>query len=147
MMENTFDETYDVIIIGYGSAGAVAAIEAAKAGEPMAIFPDGELQPTRVAGTSAPTSKYLAKKDVRSGALIGTGWQAQVQLRAIDAVHTISDFQVYPTQKENRGRFAMEWSEKISAQIRPCEIAREAISGADIALCATNSMEHVTEES
>jgi alanine dehydrogenase len=116
-------------------------------GEPLAIFPDGEVQPMRVAGTSALAAKFLAKKGARSVALIGTGWQAQAQLRAIDAVHEISDFRVYSTQKENRDQFAMEWSEKIGAQIRPCETAQEAVAGADIVLCATNSVEHVAEES
>jgi len=115
-------------------------------GEPLAIFPDGEVQPMRVAGTSALAARYLAKKGARSVALIGTGWQAQAQLRAIDAVHEISDYRVYSTQKKNRDGFAMEWSEKIGAQIRPCATAQEAVAGADIVLCATNSLEHVAEE-
>lgn len=115
-------------------------------GEPLAIFPDGEVQPMRVAGTSALATKYLAKKGARSVALIGTGWQAQAQLRAIDSVHEIADYRVYSTQKENRDGFAMEWSEKLGTQIRPCDSAEEAVAGADIVLLATNSLEHVARE-
>ena len=115
-------------------------------GEPLAIFPDGEVQPMRVAGTSALAAKYLAKDGARSVALIGTGWQAQAQLRAIDTVHEISDYRVYSTRKENRDRFAMEWSEKLGTQIRPCATAEEAVADADIVLLATNSIEHVARE-
>ena len=115
-------------------------------GEPLAIFPDGEVQPMRVAGTSALAAKYLARDDARSVALIGTGWQAQAQLRAIDTVHEIADYRVYSTQKQNRDRFAMEWSEKLGSQIRPCDTAEEAVADADIVLLATSSIEHVARE-
>ena len=115
-------------------------------GEPLAIFPDGEVQPMRVAGTSALAAKYLAKDGARSVALIGTGWQAQAQLRAIDTVHEIADYRVYSTQKQNRDRFAMEWSGKLGTQIRPCDTAEEAVADADIVLLATSSIEHVARE-
>ena len=115
-------------------------------GEPLAIFPDGEVQPMRVAGTSALAAKFLAKKGSRSVALIGTGWQAQAQLRAIDTIHNIADYRVYSTQKENRDRFAMEWSERLGIQIRPCDTTVEAVRHADIVLLATNSIEHVAHE-
>ncbi|MEE2997593.1 MAG: ornithine cyclodeaminase family protein [Pseudomonadota bacterium] len=115
-------------------------------GEPLAIFPDGEVQPMRVAGTSALASQYLAKDGARSVALIGTGWQAQAQLRAIDTVHEIADYRVYSTQKENRDRFAMEWSEKLGTQIRSCDSAEEAVAGTDIVLLATNSVDHVARD-
>lgn len=114
-------------------------------GEPLAIFPDGVVQPMRVAGTSALAAKYLAKPGARSVALIGTGWQAQAQLRAIDKVHEIADYRVFSKRKENRDRFAMEWSETLGTQIRPTETAAEAVAGADIVLCATNSVQPVAE--
>ena len=114
-----------------------------KTGEPLAIFPDGEVQPMRVAGTSALAAKYLARPDARSVALIGTGWQAQAQLRAIGRVREVADYRVYSTRKENRDRFAMEWSEKLGIQIRPCDTAEDAVAGAGIVLCATSSLDHV----
>lgn len=115
-----------------------------KTGEPLAIFPDGEVQPMRVAGTSVLGAKYLARENARSVALIGSGWQAQAQLRAIGRVRDIADYRVYSMRKENRDRFAMEWSEKLGIQIRPCDSAEEAVSGADIVLCATSSLDHIS---
>lgn len=38
MTEHTFDETYDVIVVGYGFAGAVAAIEAARGGAKVLVL-------------------------------------------------------------------------------------------------------------
>ena len=38
MTELPFDETYDVIVVGYGFAGATAAIEAARAGAKVLVL-------------------------------------------------------------------------------------------------------------
>src|ERR1044071_4648332 len=47
-----------------------------KTGEPLAIFPDGMIQPMRVAATSALGAKCLAREDAKVVTIIGSGWQA-----------------------------------------------------------------------
>src|SRR5258706_10545393 len=45
-------------------------------GELLAIMKDGVLQRFRVGGANGVSTKYLARRDARSGGLIGSGWQA-----------------------------------------------------------------------
>src|SRR5262249_19761915 len=56
-------------------------------GEPLAIFPDGVLQRMRVGATSAIGAKHLARRDARTVAVIGAGWQAGGHVMAIAATH------------------------------------------------------------
>ena len=58
-------------------------------GEPLAIFPDGVLQCMRVGATSALATKYMARKNPRTAAIIGAGWQADGHVKALTAVHSM----------------------------------------------------------
>ncbi len=55
-------------------------------GEPLAIFPDGNMQRMRVGATNGLGAKYLAREDARTAAVIGSGFQAGAQLMAMTAV-------------------------------------------------------------
>jgi alanine dehydrogenase len=112
-------------------------------GEPLAIYPDGIVQRMRVGATCGLAAKHLARPDARAVALLGTGWQAGGQVMAICAVRKIERVRCYSPCRERRERFAREMQEKLDIDITPVGTAREAVSGADIVMCATNSMEPV----
>ena len=57
-----------------------------RTGELLAIIHDGYLQKFRVAGTGAVGARYLARKNSRVMALIGTGWQAQGAVHCFSAL-------------------------------------------------------------
>jgi len=108
-------------------------------GEPLAIFPDGVMQRMRVAGTSALGAKYMAREDARTVALIGSGWQAGAQAMAIAAVRQVEQIRVYSMTRNNREIFCQQMAPEIGVDMHACESTEEAIEGADIVLCATNS--------
>ena len=112
-------------------------------GEPLAILPDGVVQRMRVGATSGLAAKYLARPDASEVALLGAGWQAGAQAMAICAVRSIERIRCYSPNRERREAFASEMQAKLGIEIVPSATAREAVSGADIVLCATNSMEPV----
>ena len=112
-------------------------------GEPLAILPDGVVQRMRVGATSGLAAKYLARPDAREVALIGAGWQAGGQAMAICAVRSIKRIRCYSPNRERREVFAREMQAKLGIEIVASATAKEAVSGADIVLCATNSMEPV----
>lgn len=114
-------------------------------GEPLAIFPDGVLQPMRVAGTSALAAKYLAKTGANTVAIIGSGWQARAQVRAITHVLPIKNIQCYSTNKEHREKFCLEMSPVVDLEINPVTTSHAAVEGSDIVLCATSSIAKVLE--
>jgi ornithine cyclodeaminase/alanine dehydrogenase-like protein (mu-crystallin family) len=109
-------------------------------GEPLAIFPDGYVQKLRVAGAGAIAARYLARKDSKVMALLGAGWQAGAHLIALGLVRDLKTVKIFSPTTESRKRFLGEWNEKISAELVEADSAADAIDGADIITCTTNSI-------
>jgi ornithine cyclodeaminase/alanine dehydrogenase-like protein (mu-crystallin family) len=109
-------------------------------GEPLAIYPDGIVQRMRVGATCGLAARHLARTDVREAALIGTGWQAGAQVMAIRAVRDIERVRCYSPDGARCAAFARETQAHLGIEMVPVATARAAVAGADIVMCATNSM-------
>ncbi|WP_428029139.1 ornithine cyclodeaminase family protein [Ancylobacter sp.] len=112
-------------------------------GEPLAIFPDGVVQRFRVGGASGLAVRHLAREDARVAAIIGTGWQAGAQAMAVAAARPIEEIRCFSPNSESRARFAREMTAQLGLPVVPAETAEAAVRGADIVLCATNSLQPV----
>ena len=112
-------------------------------GEPLAIFPDGVMQRMRVGAANGLGVKYLARQDATTVAILGSGWQAGAQLMAVCAVRDIATIRCFSPNAENRDAFARQMSEALGVEIIPVAQPEEAITGADIVMCATNSVDHI----
>ena len=115
-------------------------------GEPLAIFPDGYLQRLRVGAANGLGAKYLARQDATTVALLGSGWQASGQAMAITAVREINEIRCYSPNKNNRISFSDQMSAKLEIDVIPVESSEDAITGADIILCATNSIDNILDD-
>src|SRR2546430_3880344 len=109
-------------------------------GEPLAIFPDGYVQKLRVAGAGAIAARYLARKDSKVMALLGSGWQASAHLVTLCMVRDLKKVKVYTPTPETRRRFVKEMGGAVSAEVAEAGSVEEAIEGADIITAATNSI-------
>lgn len=107
--------------------------------ELLAILNDGHLQRMRVAGTSAVGAKYLARRDARSVALFGTGWQAETQLAAMCTVRDITIAKVYSPNASHRRSFAEQMGKSLGIDAVAVDEPVEAVRGSDIVNTATNS--------
>jgi alanine dehydrogenase len=114
-------------------------------GEPLAIMPDGVIQRLRVGATNGIAAKCMAPPDARVYALLGAGWQAGAQARAMAAVRPLREIRVYSPTRANRERLAAELTDELGIEVRPCEDARTAVRGADVVGMATNSVTPVVE--
>lgn len=112
-------------------------------GEPLAIFPDGVLQRTRVGATNGLGAKYLSRPDSETVGILGSGWQAGTQLRAVCAVRDIKTIRCFSPNKENREAFAAVMSEDLGIAVEPVAQPEDAVKGADIAMCASNSIDNI----
>ncbi|RXZ30953.1 ornithine cyclodeaminase family protein [Oxalobacteraceae bacterium CAVE-383] len=114
----------------------------------LGIFPDGAMQRMRVGAASGIAFKYLAPKDARTLAIIGSGWQAGGQLMAAMALRPFSEVRIFSPRAERRAAFAAE-AKRLHPGIRILDIdnAEEAVRGADVAMAATSSMQRVLEPS
>jgi len=112
-------------------------------GEPLAIYPDGEVQRMRVGATCGLAAKHLARSDAREAAIIGAGHQASGQALAICAVRDIKRLRCYSPNPQSRETFSDEMRQTLGIEVVACASVREAVAGADAVMCATNSMEPV----
>src|SRR6202163_3472363 len=112
-------------------------------GEPLAIFPDGVVQRMRVGAANALGVKYLARQDAHQVGILGSGWQAGAQLMGVCAVRAIEAINCFSPNRANRESFSREWSAKLGVKVIPVETPEDAIAGADIAMCATNTIDNV----
>jgi alanine dehydrogenase len=112
-------------------------------GEPLAILPDGVMQRTRVGATNGLGIKYLARKDARSVAILGSGWQAGAQLMAVCAVRHIETIRCFSPNSDHCQAFAASMSPVLGIEIVPVTQPEDAIASADIVLCATNSVDNI----
>ncbi len=108
-------------------------------GAPLAIMPDGVMQRARVGATNAIAARHLARRDARTLAVLGSGWQAGAQVLAHAAVRPLAEIRVYSPDKTHREAFAAEMAPLVGAEIRACEDGAEACAGADMVACATNA--------
>ena len=109
-------------------------------GNLLAIIHDGHLQKMRVQATNTIAARYMARKDTKSMALIGTGWQATVAIEAMRFVRPIQKVNVFSRSSENRERFV----ERMRAiyreiEIRNCDSPEQAVRGSDMVVAATNA--------
>ena len=112
-------------------------------GEPLAILPDGVMQRMRVGAANGLGIKYLARGNASSVGILGSGWQAGAQLMAACAVRNIATIRCFSPNPQSREAFAQAMGALLGVEVVPVDQPEDAIKGADIAMCATNSIDHV----
>jgi alanine dehydrogenase len=109
-------------------------------GEPLAIMQEGYLQHMRVGARNALGVKYLAREESHAVGMLGSGGQARSHLMAFCAVRAIKQVKVYSPSSDHKEAYAKEMEELLGIEIRTVSSAREAVAGADIVSCCTNSV-------
>jgi len=112
-------------------------------GEPLAIFPDGVMQRMRVGAANGLGAKYLARKNAKTVGILGSGWQAGAQLMAVCAIRDIAAIRCFSPNVENCVAFSRQMSEALGVEVVAAGAPEEAIRGADIVMCATNTVDPV----
>ena len=112
-------------------------------GEPLAILPDGVLQRMRVGAANGLGIKYLARANAGTVGILGSGWQAGAQLMAACAVRDVRTIRCFSPNAKHREAFAASMGALLGVDVRLVANPEEAITGADIVMCATNSIDHI----
>lgn len=112
-------------------------------GEPLAILPDGVMQRMRVGATNGLGIKYLARSDAATIGILGCGWQAGAQLMAACAVRKITSVRCFSPTKANRDTFAKDMRALLGIDVLAVDQPEAALAGADIAMCASNSLDPI----
>jgi alanine dehydrogenase len=97
----------------------------------------------RTGAASGVATKYLARKDARVAAIIGTGGQARTQLEAIATVRKLGSACVYGRDVAKREKFCTEMSARLGIPVDSCTSVAEAVLGADVVSTATTASQPV----
>src|SRR5262249_1173512 len=112
-------------------------------GELLALIEADYMGQLRTGAASGVATKYLARRDAKIAAIIGTGGQAKTQLEAMGAVRQLESACVFGRDPQRREAFAKEMSERLGISVRATASAAEAARGADIISTATTSSQAV----
>ena len=115
--------------------------------EPVALLHDGYLQVIRVACTSALSARLMARPEAATMGLLGTGGQAWAHLLAMREVRAIGRVQIYSPNPEHRAIFAERARRELGLAAEAVQSARDAVSGADLVVAATNTSRPIVEGS
>jgi len=113
--------------------------------ELAAIIPDAEIQRRRVAATGALVSKYVARADAHSLAMIGSGWQAESAVLAHCLVRDISRIRVFSPNRDHREAFCAKMRDRIACPIEPVTAAVDALRGSDQVVAVTDAVGSVID--
>lgn len=117
--------------------GAVLLCEATH-GCLLAIMDATAITAIRTAAVSGLATKLLAREDAHDLAILGTGTQARTHLEAMLLVRKITRVRVWSRNAEHARKFAEHESQRYQIKIEAVEIAREAVTSADI-ICTTTA--------
>ena len=112
-------------------------------GDLLAMIEADYMGQLRTGAASGVATKYLARKDARVAAVIGTGGQAKTQLEAIAVVRKLESARAYGRDAAKREKFCAEMSARLGIPVRPCASAGEAVRCADIISTATTASQPV----
>ena len=99
----------------------------------------------RTGAASGLATDLLANPDASVGAVIGTGFQAETQLLAIDTVRKFEEIRIYSRRDEARADFIAKMQSQVSARLVNASSAQEAVSDADVICTITSAKDPVVE--
>ncbi|HLI24244.1 MAG TPA: ornithine cyclodeaminase family protein [Acidimicrobiales bacterium] len=129
-----------------GGADPVLLLFDAADGSLIAVMEAFALGQLRTAGTAALATDRLARSDVTSLGVVGTGKQALPQVAAICAVRPIQEVRVFSRDPEKRKQFASTVESELAVSCQPTESVAEAVSGAGVVTLVTRATEPVLTE-
>jgi ornithine cyclodeaminase/alanine dehydrogenase-like protein (mu-crystallin family) len=109
----------------------------------LAIFEASRLGQVRTGAASGLASKYMARPDSSTVALIGAGYQARTQLEAVAKMLPIESAKVFSRSAERRQGFSEKSSGALGIDVRPACSAEECVDGADVVVAITNARDPV----
>ncbi len=121
----------------------IVALFDANAIDLLAMIDANALGQIRTGAASGVATKYLAREDASTCAVIGSGYQAETQLEAVAAVRKLEEVRVFSRKAESRESFAERMGARLGINVRAVQSSEEAVRDAAIVVTITNAREPV----
>ncbi len=128
--------------VGLPTGAGLVLVFDARTGFPLGVLADnGYLTDLRTAAAGALAARLLAPDRPLPVAVLGTGVQARLQLRAISRVRPIATVRVWSPRVASRAAFAPEMRDLLGVDVLPADSVEEAVAEADLVVTCTPSRE------
>jgi alanine dehydrogenase len=112
----------------------------------QAIMDGRYITEARTAAVSAVSTRFLAKPDASTLAIIGSGVQARSHLEAYQLVRQLTEVRIWSPKQRSREQFVDDMSDHVPVPIVAADSAEAAVRGADLIVLATSSPTPVIED-
>jgi len=132
------------LVEGLGTRYVILLYDVAS-GALLAIFDADELTRLRTAAVTTLAARALVGRPPQRLGMIGTGFEAEAQLRAVASLWPECAVTVYSPTQANRERFAQHGTRTLGRPIGAAGSAAEAVADAAVVLLATKSKQPVLD--
>ncbi|MFB4163532.1 cyclodeaminase [Alteribacillus sp. JSM 102045] len=125
---------------GLPSLSGMMLLFSTETGFPKAVLQDnGYLTDVRTAVAGALAAKYLAKQNMQTAGIIGTGTQARYQMRALMLVRDVKEVLVYGRRHERVKEYIKDMEEDLNIKITAADSAEQVVRQSDTVITTTPS--------
>jgi len=111
--------------------------------ELVSVMEADALGQIRTGAATGLATRVLARADASIATLFGAGWQAESQLRAMDAVRDLKRVWIVNRKPERREAFMKKMQPLVKADLVPASSAEDAVRSSQIITTITSSREPV----
>lgn len=126
-----------------GGTRFVVVLASAQTGEILALIEADWLGRIRTGAATGVATRWLARPEAQTVALIGAGGQALTQLQAVCAVRPITRVRVYSRTPERCQAFCEANTPILGVPLEPAKSVEHALDGADIVITVTTTREPI----
>jgi ornithine cyclodeaminase len=112
----------------------------------QAIVDGRYITEARTAAVSAVSTRFLARPDASTLAIIGSGVQARSHLEAYQHVRQLKEVRIWSPNPHSRQSFVDDMSPSLNIPMRATDTAEQAVRGADLIVLVTSSPTPVIED-
>lgn len=124
---------------GLPTVRALLVLSDARDATPLALMPATWLTAMRTGAMSGVATRYLARSDASTLAIVGAGVQAGPQAHAVACVRRLKETRIYDVRIEAAQRCASELESALGCAAVVCNSCEAAVRGADIVCTCTPS--------
>jgi len=133
---------HDNRLKGLPTGSGMMVLISAETGIPMAVLLDnGYLTDVRTGLAGAIAAKHLAKENIETVGVIGSGSQSRYQMEALKLVRDYKRLLVYGIIPEEVDQYAEEMADQLSIDVIQMEDAEAVVRESEIVVTATPSVE------
>ena len=128
---------------GPASAKMVVMLYDGETGALLSCTEGSRLGQIRTGAATGLATRYMAREEAATVAVIGSGFQARTQLEAVSVARNIKEARVFSRRVDRRQDFAQRSAERLNVNVTVSDSAEACVDGADIVIVITSAREPV----